>query len=227
MSVELKLVKQQAAGLDGLHLRVRTAQKEFHARLLEVERTGGLTPHRYARFLSMQYHLTRGVQRHFYCIAGNEDLASRRGLRKFLVEFANEEELHFQIAERDLLAMGEKPLPRPLDVSLWWAYFDSIVATRPFVRLGATAILENLSGQSQELISRIMSNAPHINQANSRFIVIHRHDKLPHGDQVLEALASTSLEPRHTADLEEGAETAMVLYFRLADWAFGPQGGNP
>lgn len=60
----------------------------------------------YVRSLSKQYHLTRGVQRYFLVAAAHHDLAKRKRLRRFLVDFANEKELHYLVAASDLRKLG-------------------------------------------------------------------------------------------------------------------------
>src|SRR5690349_12937878 len=114
---------------------VERAKSIFHEDLAAIARNGGMTREIYVRYLSFQYHLTKGVQKHFLAIASHPRLSGRRSLRDFLYRFGLEEEPHFDIARHDLEGMGEVPLPCPLDVQLWWAYFDQIVVTRPFVRL--------------------------------------------------------------------------------------------
>src|SRR5207247_567123 len=123
---------------------VEQAKQLFHADLQLLARHGGMTRPVYVRYLSFQHHLTNGVQRHFLAVAAHPTLAGRRKLRDFLYRFGLEEEPHFDVAKHDLEKMGETPLICPLDVRLWRAYFDDIVQTRPFVRLGATCVLENL-----------------------------------------------------------------------------------
>ncbi len=198
---------------------IEAAQKAFNARLEALLENGGLSEEQYVRYLSMQYHLTKGVQRHFFQIAGNPEMARRRTFRKFLVKFANEEELHFEIAKNDLKNMNRIPLECPLDVTLWWAYFDSIVATNPFIRLGATAILENISVTSKSVIQRLFANASYVTEHNSHFFIIHQHEELPHGDQILDELAQANLEPAHWDELKKGAEIASILYMRMVEWA--------
>jgi hypothetical protein len=204
-----------------LEVLVAASQVMFRERLERLERhEGGLTKDRYVRFLSMQYHLTNGVQRPIMTAAAHADFAHRRSLRKFLVEFANEEELHYEIARRDLENLGVEPTPCPLDVKLWRAYFESIIVQRPFIRLGATCILENLAGTSGPVITRLFAAAPFLTPRNTRFFAIHRHDEtLPHGDQIMEALAAAKLEDRHVEDLTEGAETGLTIYMRLVEWS--------
>lgn len=200
---------------------IENAQRLFKAKLEAVLRSPeGLTEEQYVRYLSMQYHLTKGVQRHFFQMAGHADFARRRSFRKFLVEFANEEELHYEIALNDLKGMDRTPLDCPIDVTLWWAYFDSIIGTRPFIRLGATTILENIAGPSGEIIKKLFAKANYLNERNTRFFTIHQHDEtLPHGTQILEALQAGRLDPAHWNDLILGAQIATHLYLRMADWS--------
>ena len=138
----------------------------------------------------------KGVQRDFLKVAGHPRLSGKAGLRSFLFKFGLEEEAHYKVAEIDLDRMGEKPLPCPLDVSLWWAYFDQIVEHRPFVRLGATCVLENLGAGAGALGHRLLDEAPFLNKGNTRFLTIHFHELLPHGDQIINALTSVEHERR-------------------------------
>jgi hypothetical protein len=177
----------------------------------------------YVRYLSMQYHLTKGVQRYFLAAAAHHSLAKRRALRRFLVDFANEEELHYLVAASDLLKLGETVLPEPLDVTLWHAYFTAITPERPFIRLGAAVVLENISGGSARQATRRALAAPFLTAQNSKFLVLHQHETLPHGDQILEALESTDLDAEEMSDLLLGAKQGMVLYLRMAEWALRPQ----
>ena len=123
------------------------------------------------------------------------------------------------VAGNDLLALGRKPLPEPFDVTLWHSYFRSVVATRPFVRLGAAAILENLSaGVAREPARRALS-APFMTRDNTKFLVLHQHETNPHGEQILEALEAGSLSSPELSDLFLGARQGTVLYLRMARWA--------
>jgi hypothetical protein len=173
----------------------------------------------YVRYLSFQYHLTKGVQRHFLKVAAHPRLSGKNRLREFLFKFALEEEPHYRVAEVDLERMGQSPLPCPLDVSLWWAYFDQIVESRPFVRLGATCVLENLGAGAGALGHRLLDSAEFLTKSNTRFLTIHFHELLPHGDQILNALESAPLDGRDLAELVEGANVGAIIYFRMVGWA--------
>ena len=162
---------------------VEAAKDTFRGDLEQLADRGGMTEEVYIRYLSFQYHLTKRVQNHFLRAAAAPTLAGRRSLRDFLYRFALEEEPHFDIARHDLENMGAQPLPCPLDVKLWWAYFDGIVDDRPFVRLGATCVLENLGAGAGDLGHQLLDNAPFLNKSNTRFLEIHFHEELPHGDQ--------------------------------------------
>lgn len=198
---------------------VATAQKIFRYKLEQVETAGGLTLEQYTRYLSMQFHLTKDVQRHFFIAASHASLATKGRLREFLVAFGLEEEMHYRIAKKDLDNLGELLLPAPLDVRLWWSYFDSVINTRPFVRLGATCILENLGSGSSNVAKRLLKSAPFINERTSRFMQIHMHEELPHGTWILSVLNNTDLDAGNLTDLEEGAKIGAILYLRMVDWA--------
>jgi len=190
-------------------------------RLEGVRDSGGLTLDQYVRYLSMQYHLTKGVQRYFFSAASHPCMAEKKSLREFLVHFADEEEMHYRIAEADLREIGREMLPYPLDVHLWHAYFSAISADRPFVRLGATCVMENLGSGIGDVAKSLFANSPFINKANSRFLLLHLHETLPHGDEVYDALSSVELDEENLQDLVEGAKMGAILYLRMADWALG------
>jgi hypothetical protein len=205
--------------LGPLRIQIEAAQALF-AQLLETAlRAGPVTVDQYCRYLSMQYHLTKDVQAYFFAVAANGALAKRRKLRRFLAEFANEEELHYLVAANDLLAFGRRPLAEPFDVTLWHAYFRSVVGTRPFLRLGAAAILENLSaGVAREPARRALS-APFMTRENTKFLVLHQHETNPHGEQILDALGAETFTDTELDDLFLGARQGTILYLRMAKWA--------
>ena len=120
---------------------VQVAGTHFSKRLQSLVDSGGISKEQYVRYLSMQYHLTKGVQKHFLIAASHPTMVGKRKLREFLFHFGLEEEPHYGMAKHDLQHLGAEPLPCPIDVKLWWAYFDQIISQRPFVRLGATCIL--------------------------------------------------------------------------------------
>lgn len=200
---------------------VEKAQAVFRSHLRALEANGGMTRPIYLRYLSFQYHLTKGVQRHFLKVAAHPRLAHKNLLRQFLFKFGLEEEPHYKVAEVDLERMGEKPLPCPLDVSLWWAYFDQIVEHRPFVRLGATCVLENLGVGAGDLGHQLLDSASFLTKSNTRFLTIHFHEILPHGDQIISALETAPLDPEDIVELVEGANIGSVMYMRLVLWALG------
>ena len=205
--------------LGPLRTQIAAAQALFAQLLESALRAGPVTVEQYCRYLSMQYHLTKDVQAYFFAAAANSALAKRRKLRRFLAEFANEEELHYLVAANDLLAFGRRPLAEPFDVTLWHAYFRSVVGTRPFLRLGAAAILENLSaGVAREPARRALS-APFMTRDNTKFLVLHQHETNPHGQQILDALAAETLTSAELDDLFLGAKQGTILYLRMARWA--------
>ena len=201
---------------------IDSARDLFTETLLQHVAPNGLSAQVYQRYLSMQYHLTKGVQRYFFVAAAHADLGRMRKLRKFLCDFANEEELHYLVAAHDLRESGLDLLPPPIDAELWHAYFTQDVTTRPFVRLGAAAVLENLASPENRAVLRSMLTADFLHQANTKFLVLHMHEALPHGDQILNALAAEPLDERQLQDLCEGACKGAVMYLRMVDWAVNP-----
>ena len=198
------------------------AQTELGRLLAQATSGNGISVDIYRRYLSMQYHLTRGVQRYFMTAAADPALAKRRRLRRFLFEFANEEELHYLVAANDLHKLGLDPLPEPFDVTLWHSYFSHIVLTRPFIRLGAACVLENISAGAARSFVRLALKAPFLTRENTKFLVLHQHETLPHGEQIIEALSQASLDDSQLADIVLGARQGTVMYLRMADWALNP-----
>ena len=199
---------------------VEQAKTAFRELLVSIGNTDGISRRAYARYLSMQYHLTKDVQRHFFLAAAHASLARRKPLRDFLYRFALEEEPHYLVAKDDLDNLGETLLPCPLDVTLWHAFFLRQAAERPFVRLGATCVLENLGAGAGGTGRDLLAKAPFLNKTNTRFIEIHFHEVLPHGAQIYDALNSVEMSPEEVAQAAHGARVGAVFYLRLARWVF-------
>jgi heme oxygenase len=198
---------------------IKKAQTLFGEKLIQMSETGGLSKERYLRFLSMQYHLTKGVQQHFFAVASHSCMAKKLNLRKWLVHFAQEEEFHFEIAKADLKELGAEPLEISLDTTLWWLFYDSIVKTSPFIRLGGTCILENVMSGNDAILDSILSKSDFLTKKNTRFLTIHRHGpNLDHGNQVLEALESANLSKEEYQDLLKGADITTTFYLRATHW---------
>lgn len=208
--------------LAGLKDVISGAQSDFQKLLEGVDQLhpSGISEAHYVRYLSMQFNLVRGVQVHFRRMAEHPAVRKYPNLSSFLSNFANEEEMHFKIAEVDIGKLGKSPLPAPIDVNLWWAFFDSVVERRPFVRLGATCVLENIAGPSDALITRMMAKAQFLNHENTRFLQVHRHQENAHGDEILKMLGDLDLEKQHVTDIEEGAKVARKLFVRFVSWSF-------
>ena len=206
--------------MEELAQMIGEAQTSLNEKLQRLLKGNGLEKPMYLRYLSMQYHLTKGVQSHFYRIAGHDSLMHHKSLRNFLTAFADEEAPHYAIAEKDLKNMGFDPLPICIDVELWRSYFLSVIDTNPFIRLGATCILENISGRSAELIGELVKRSNYLEPKNTRFLTIHMHNtELPHGDQIISALKNINPSKHEIADLHKGAMAGSTMYLRMIDWA--------
>lgn len=202
------------------HNIVEEAQNSLISLLNQFVATeAGLTESQYQRYLSIQYWMTKGVQKHFLQIAAHESLANRRSLRDFLIKFAWEEEPHFEIAHKDLKNSGLELLPCPFDISMWKLYQEEQISSRPFTRLGTTCVLENISGPANSLIEKILTNTKFLGPKNTKFIVIHKHEALPHGDQIFNALAEAKMSSEELDDLSYGAEVGKVMFLRLIKWS--------
>jgi hypothetical protein len=172
----------------------------------------------YRRYLSMQYHLSKGIQRDFMIAAAHSDLNKRRSLRAFLVEFANERELHYLVAANDLQMLGLDLLPEPLDATLWHAYFDNAVIERPFLRLGAACSVENIAGGRAQPLAKAALAAKFLNRDNTKFLVLHEEQDMPRGEHILAALEAANLREHHISDLVLGAKQGAVFFLRMMDW---------
>jgi len=206
------------SGLQAVHEVVAKAQARFGARLSALNPDGGLPRDVYVRYLSMQRHLVDGVQRHFFACAAHPSIARKRGLRRFLLHFGEEEEPHYALALRDLETLGEEPLAPPPGVPLWWAYFDRVVPERPFLRLGATCVLESISAKANGTIRTLLEASDYLDASNTRFLVLHQHEAVPHGAQIFAALEEAQLDADHQADLVDGAKIGALLFLGMIDW---------
>ena len=54
---------------------VEKAKTAFATQLQELATRGGLSREMYVRYLTFQYHLTKGVRRHFLKVAGHPRLS--------------------------------------------------------------------------------------------------------------------------------------------------------
>lgn len=209
------------ADFETLHAVIQTAGEQFKQMLNEVLERGGLRREQYVRYLQMQYHLTRDVQQYFMAAASHPALAGKREYRDFLYHFGLEEEPHFGIADSDLKALGAEVGEAPLDVKLWHAYFSDIVRQRPYVRLGAACVLETIGTIAGEVIKPLLAGADFLTEANTRFVVIHMHEVLPHGAQFLLELTNSEPSTEELRDVIQGAREGAMLYLRMAAWALG------
>ncbi len=179
----------------------------------------GLQKEQYLRYLQMQYHLTKGVQETFMALASHEETRAYKKLRPFLINFAFEEEMHYKLAEKDLRNTGGQVGEMPFLVELWWAYQKQAIIKKPLERLGATAVLENVGNYAAPIIKELMGGAPFITKKNTTFTQVHMHEALPHGDQILDALAAEEFSDKHQKQLLDGAQKATWLYAScIYDW---------
>jgi hypothetical protein len=179
----------------------------------------GLEIEQYIRYLQIQYHLTKGVQNTFLALAAHEDTRPYKKLRPFLVNFGYEEEMHYKLAEKDLKELGSETGSMPFVVELWWAYQKAILPVKPMERLGATAILENIGNYAAPIIKDLFAEADFINKRNSSFTLVHMHEELPHGAQILDVLANEYFSELHQTQILEGAKRATWLYANtIYDW---------
>ncbi|OAB55233.1 hypothetical protein AY600_14140 [Phormidium willei BDU 130791] len=202
-----------------LHSLVRQARDAMAERLAALNAAGGMSEDQYVRYLSMQYHLTKDVQRVFMIAASHPDFSSRRALRDYLFRIGIEEEPHFRIAEEDVQGLGRSLVEMPLDLRLWHAHFNALIHDRPLVRIGAHCVLENIVVGLEEKVMGLLSQAPFVTRQTSRFVVLHTHADAPHGQDIFRVLEAAKLDARHLADLVEGARDGGTMFLRLIDWS--------
>jgi hypothetical protein len=213
-----KTLSCQAPFMDALNCKVKKANELF-ANKLQSNLWNGLEKEQYMRYLQIQYHLTKGVQGTFLGIAGHGDTRKYKALRQFLVNFGYEEEMHYKLAEKDLRELDSEPGQMPFVVELWWAYQKDILPTKPMERLGATAVLENIGNYAAPIIKELFAEADFITLKNSTFTQVHMHEELPHGDQIMDALAHENFSEVHQSQILEGATRATWLYVSIIyDW---------
>ena len=212
-------IKTSLPFMDQLALRVENANLFFAEKLQRNFAETGLKAEQYIRYLQMQYHLTKDVQDTFLAIAAHAETRSYKKLRKFLINFAFEEEMHYKLAEKDLKNTGAGTGEIPFPVELWWAYQRQTVRQKPMERLGATAVLENVGNFAAPVIKDLLGSASFIHKRNTTFTQVHMHEELPHGDQILDALGAEHFSKMHQDQLLSGAEKATWLYAStIYDW---------
>lgn len=223
----MDLIKQSQStslgvAMDKIIKATELAQTEFR-KLIEGSQIAekGLERDQYVRYLQMQYHLVKEVQKQFFEIAGHPDIFPKRKLSEFLVGFGVEEGPHYKMAERDLNDLGADLGEAPFDVKLWWSYFSEVIKTRPLVRLGGTCVLENVGSSVGDLIDAALEKSPFLTKKNTTFLILHKHEVLNHGEEILEALGQADLNRQEQEDVLQGIEDAKCLFFRMFHWVLG------
>lgn len=203
---------------------VKKAQEEFRSLIEGSEIANkGLEKDQYIRYLQMQYHLVRDVQKQFFEIAGHHDIFDKRKFSEFLIEFGTVEGPHFKMAARDLKALDADLGTAPLDVKLWWSYFEKLIKEKPLFRLGGTCVLENVGSAVGDLIDAALAKSPFLDQKNTTFLILHKHEVLNHGDEIIEAIENAQLSESELGDIKIGIEESKVLFFRMFHWVLKGQ----
>lgn len=198
---------------------VKEAQDEFRQLISASEIANkGLERDQYVRYLQMQYHLVKDVQKQFFEIAGHQDIFDKRKFSEFLLEFGTVEGPHYKMAARDLAALDADLGVPPLDVKLWWSYFSDLIKEKPLVRLGGTCVLENVGSAVGDLIDEALAKSPFLDQKNTTFLILHKHEVLNHGDEIIEAIENAKLSEAALDDIKKGIQESKVLFFRMFHW---------
>ncbi len=198
---------------------VKATQDEFREVILASEIAAkGLEKDQYIRYLQMQYHLVRDVQKNFFEIAAHPDIFLKRKFSKFLVGFGIDEAPHYKMAEKDLSHLDAGVGEIPFDVELWWTYFSKAIKEKPLQRIGGTCVLENIGTAVGDLIDTAISKSPYLNQKNTTFLILHKHEVVNHGDEIIEAVTEANLNVAEEQDVLQGIEHAKTLFFRMFHW---------
>ena len=203
--------------------KIRNAVKVVNAEFRQqIESSGiasaGFSLSQYTRYLQMQYHLVKDVQKQFFQIAAHPEIFSKVGLRKFLLEFGAEEGPHFRMAERDLKNLGQGLGTSPLDVKLWWCYFEKIIHEKPLMRLGGTCILENIGSAVGDLVDSAIAKTEFVDKTNTTFLILHKHEVVNHGDLILDELEKAKLSDAELNDVLFGLTESRIIVFRIFHW---------
>ena len=195
------------------------AQKEFRVLIENSEiAQKGLERDQYVRYLQMQYHLVKEVQKQFFEVAAHPSIFPKRKFSEFLVHFGVEEGPHYKMAERDLNDLGADLGTAPFDVKLWWSYFSNVIKTHPLVRLGGTCVLENVGSSVGDLIDAALEKSPFLTKKNTTFLILHKHEVLNHGEEILQAIEEADLNQEEQNDVLQGIEESKALFFRMFHW---------
>lgn len=198
---------------------VKTVNAEFRQ---QIESSGiataGFSLGQYTRYLQMQYHLVKDVQKQFFQIAAHPEIFRKSGLRKFLLEFGSEEGPHYRMAERDLKNLGQGLGTSPLDVKLWWCYFEKVIHEKPLMRLGATCILENIGSAVGDLVDSAIAHTEFVDKANTTFLILHKHEVVNHGELILDELEKAKLSESELNDVLFGLIESRIMVFRIFHW---------
>lgn len=205
--------------MDKINSATEQAQKEFRKMIEESEiAVKGLEREQYVRYLQMQYHLVKDVQKQFFEIASHPTVFPKRKFSEFLVHFGVEEGPHYKMAERDLKDLDAGLGEAPFDVKLWWSYFSQTIKTNPLVRLGGTCVLENVGSSVGDLIDEALAKSPFLTQKNTTFLILHKHEVLNHGEEILQAIEEAKLSSEEQEDILQGIEESKSLFFRMFHW---------
>lgn len=196
------------------------AQRSVAALIEEfMDLNGSLLPG-YQKFLSANYHLTRGVQKQFFRFASSPRMEHEPALRRIFMQLPETAAMHFVCAAEDLQALDMETLPEPLDAALWRSYFECAVDSRPFLRIGAALVLENaLAGQARPAVRRALGGA-FMTERNTALLRLMQRASPLTGAPLVEAISLTALTEAETADLAMGVRQGTVLYLRVLNWAF-------
>jgi len=219
-------VKTEA--MDSIRDAVEQVNAEFR---IQIENSGvadsGFSLEQYTRYLQMQYHLVKDVQKQFYQIAAHPDIFNKGSFRRFLLEFGTEEGPHYRMAERDLNNLQQQNGDCPLDVKLWWCYFEQVVKEKPLMRLGATCILENIGSAVGDLVDSAINKTIFLNKKNTTFLILHKHEVVNHGDLILDELEKARLDDAEYADVMNGLTESRTMVLRIFHWVLYGEDSTP
>ncbi len=172
---------------------------------------------RYVHFLDTMYHYTRNTGDKAAQAAKN---VKQPELKKFFLEFEEEEHWHYRLAEQDLKAFGKIPSEKsPAVVCAFDDFWASLEDKNYNGYLGALYVFENIAKHLQDDIPELIERLA-LSRKESRWLAVHAEEDIEHG-KIVQAMLS-----RYIADnpvlAVASARQAAKLWENIMLYAFSP-----
>jgi hypothetical protein len=201
-----------------------TASNQLEELLASSQKNGSINIDNYYRYLTMQYYLVKDVQVHFFRSAAHPALRHYVELRQFLINFAFAEEPGYEAARSDLEAMGKPVADCPLDMALWRLFFSAVIDAAPFVRLGATCLLQSLGEVASRHLQPLLMQSTFFSESNTKFLMLNFETQPSKVATLFDTISETNITSSEVRDLELGAKIGATLILRQMHWALAVPG---